>query len=78
MSWGEGPGEVRDDSRAGRKHGLFLEGERAEVGSTSFSDFQEELRKGARQEGWRPQGGVHGVSSGQAFLPNVPQFPPSC
>lgn len=25
-----------------------------------------------------PQGGAGGVSSGQAFHPNVPQFSPSC
>lgn len=36
------------------------------------------MGKEARQYGRGPQGGVHGVSSGQAFHPNVPQFPPSC
>ena len=38
----------------------------------------QELGRGADGRFGGPQGGAGGVSSGQAFHPNVPQFSPSC
>jgi hypothetical protein len=70
---GEGP---EDQGRLrGRIWPLLRRG--ASKGRASLTVLQEEL-EGARQSVWKPQGGVCGVSSGQAFHPSVPQFSPSC
>lgn len=83
MSWGEGPGEARDRNegtggarplprRGGPQHGPCV------FRACCREKWGEELDG----EDGGPQGGARcrcrRVSSGQAFHPDVPQFPPSC
>lgn len=78
MSWNEGPGEVQGTLRDGREQWPFPRRAEGSRRVSKLTGSQEELEGGARGRGWKPQGGVCGVSSGQAFRPHVPQFSPSC
>lgn len=79
MSWGERRGgKSETETREGRKRDLFLEGERAAILPLLLSLSCKNWGKELDGQGGGPQGGAHGVSSGQAFHPAVPQFSPSC
>lgn len=52
----KGQGESETETREGRKHVLFLEGERAAALPLPLPVMREELGEGARQSGWRAPG----------------------
>lgn len=75
----KGQGKSETETREGRKRHLFLEGERAAVLPLPLSlSCRKNWGRELDGKGGGPQGGAHGVSSGQAFHPAVPQFSPSC
>ena len=74
----KGQGKSGTESREGRGHGLFLEGERAAALPPPLHLSGRNWGKELDGKFGGPRGGVHGVSSGQAFHPNLPQFSPSC